>query len=173
MSGTDDGGLKALAFGDLEQELALTRRLLEALPAGELDYEPHQKSWSLGELAAHVVNLLHWQTGILEDDEFDLEADSERRRAPGTVEELLETFDANAARLREAFSATDEEAFGRPWTLRSGEQVIFTAPRAVIFRSVGLSHLVHHRGQLVVYLRLLDEPVPGLYGPSADEEAGG
>lgn len=166
------GGLEALAFGDVEQELAQTRRLLERLPPDRLDFRPHEKSWSLGELAAHVANLLFWQTGILEDDEFDLESGTGGRDAPDTLEGILDDFDRNAARLRDALAATDERALGEPWTLRSGEHVIFTRPRAVVFRNAGVSHMIHHRGQLVVYLRLLDEPVPGLYGPSADEKEG-
>ena len=158
-----------LATGDLERELAITRRMLERVPEEHLAWKPHEKSMSLGTLAAHLANLLWWQTTTLERDEFDVAAPQPPRTAPESREALLQAFDEKAAVLREALARTDEAALASPWTLRRGDHIIFTMPKAAVLRSFGISHIVHHRGQLSVYLRLLDVPVPPSYGPTADE----
>lgn len=158
-----------LATGDLERELATTRRMLERVPDEHFAWKPHEKSMSLGTLAAHLANLLWWQTATLEQDEFDMAAPQPPRTVPESREALLREFDEKAAVLREALAQTDEAALARPWTLRRGDHIIFTQPKAAILRSFGISHMVHHRGQLSVYLRLLDVPVPPSYGPTADE----
>jgi uncharacterized damage-inducible protein DinB len=160
---------KDIAFGDLERELETTRRVLERLPEAHYAWKPHVKSMSLGDLAAHVANLLTWQSSILQTDEFDLGAPPPPIRGPANREELLRRFEENAAAVRRALEQTDDAALVRPWTLRHGAQVLFTWPKATVMRVMGLSHLLHHRGQLCVYLRLLDVPVPAVYGPSADE----
>lgn len=159
---------KDWAFADLETEIASTRRVLERVPDEHLGWKPHEKSFSLGALATHVANLLHWQVITITQDEFDL-AGGPRMAAAENREELLRTFDENRAALKSAFHAADDASLDAPWTLRMGEQVMFTMPRRQVLRSMGMNHLVHHRAQLTVYLRLLDVPVPGLYGPSADE----
>lgn len=164
--------LKDLAFGDVAQELSSTRRILDRLPDEHLSWRPHEKSMTLGALATHVVNLLGWQTMILQQAEFDLAATPPRREALGSRQELLDEFDTRQREVEELLNTVDEEALGGQWTLRSGDHVIFRRPRAVAMRVFGLSHLIHHRAQLSVYLRLLDLPVPGLYGPSADERQG-
>ena len=161
--------LMQLATGDLEQELATTRRMLERLPDEHLAWKPHEKSMSLGALAAHLTNLLFWQTMTLEHDAFDVAAPQPSRDAPESREALLREFDEKAAVLREALAQTDEAALARPWSLKRGDHVLFTQPKAAILRTFGISHMVHHRGQLSVYLRLLDVPVPPSYGPTADE----
>ncbi len=161
-----------LAFGDLDRELDATRRMLERVPTEQLAWKPHAKSMSLGELALHVANLLYWQITTLQDDEFDLAASPMPLAAPESQDEILNAFDQNRETLRQAIEGTTEEALGHPWTLRHGEQVIFTEPKHAVFRTWGTSHIVHHRGQLSVYLRLLDVPLPGTYGPSADEQPG-
>lgn len=158
-----------LAIGDLEQELSQTRRILERVPEEHLDWRPHEKSWTLGELAQHIVNLPFWQTRIVEADEFDLATSPPPSAGPRSREELLERFDRSATALRDAVARLDEQALGARWTLRQGDRVLIALPRAAVLRGMGISHLIHHRGQLTVYLRLLDTPVPGLYGPSADE----
>ena len=158
-----------LATGDLEQELATTRRMLERVPEEHFAWKPHEKSMSLGALAAHIANLLWWQTMTLRQDEFDLAAPQPPRTAPESRAALLREFDEKAAVLREALAQTDEAALARPWTLRRGDHVIFTMPKAAVLRSFGISHMAHHRGQLSVYLRLLDVPGPPSYGPTAHE----
>ncbi len=159
-----------LATGDLEHELATTRRMLERVPDEHFAWKPHEKSMSLGALAGHIANLLWWQTTTLEQDEFDMAAPRPPQTVPESREAVLQEFDERAAVLREALAQTDEAALARPWTLRSGDHVVFTQPKAAIMRGFGISHMVHHRGQLSVYLRLLDVPVPPSYGPTADEQ---
>ena len=158
-----------LATGDLERELATTRRMLERIPDEHLAWKPHEKSMTLGALAAHLTNLLWWQTITLEQDGLDFAAPQPPRTVPESREALLRAFAEKAAVLREALAQTYEAALARPWTLKHGDRVIITQPKAVILRTFGISHMVHHRGQLSVYLRLLDVPVPPSYGPTADE----
>ncbi len=159
-----------LATGDLEHEIATTRRMLERVPEEHLAWKPHEKSMSLGALASHIANLLWWQTLMLEHDEFDMAAPQPTVTAPESRAALLQEFDEKVAVLREALAQTDEAALARPWTLRRGDHVIFIQPKIAVLRGFGISHMVHHRGQLSVYLRLLDVPVPPSYGPTADEQ---
>ena len=168
MSDKPASALARTALGDLEHEIASTRRLLEAVPDAHLDWRPHAKSWTLGELATHVANLLRWPTMTLADDGFDL-AGSPRNPPASSRDELLRTLDGHAERLRAALATADDAHLMGAWTLRNGAHEIFSMPRLAVMRGFGISHLIHHRGQLTVYLRLLDVPVPGLYGPSADE----
>jgi len=170
MTTTTTSALKRTILGDLDHELANTRRVLERVPDEHFDWQPHEKSMTLGALCAHLENILHWQRMILEKDEFDLAASPPPRTIPATRDELLRGFDERKAALDEAVARIDDASFGRTWTLRKGDQVIFAQPKAAILRGMGISHMVHHRGQLSVYLRLLDVPVPAVYGPSADEQ---
>lgn len=164
--------LKEVVFGDLEREIASTRRVLARVPDEHFAWKPHDKSMSLGALSTHLANLLFWQATILERDELDLETLAEaRRKVAADRAALLRFFDDLHERVTQAVAATEEAALARPWTLRRGAHVILELPRAAVLRSMGISHMVHHRGQLSVYLRLLDVPVPGVYGPSADEGA--
>ncbi len=167
---TERLSVKQAALGDLQFEVATTRRFLAAIPAEHLAWKPHERSWPLGALAAHTANLLHWQMLILSQDEFDLaSAPTPSGTGPTSTEQLLREFDEKAAALQETMAAVDEEALARSWTLRHGPRKIFTDSKALVSRRMGISHLVHHRAQLGLYLRLLDVPVPPSYGPTADE----
>lgn len=170
MTTTTTSALKQAILGDLDQELANTRRVLERVPDEHFDWKPHEKSMTLGALSAHLENILYWQRMILEEDEFDLAATPPPRTIPANRDELLRGFDERKAALDEAVAGADDASFSRTWTLRRGDEVIFARPKAAILRGMGISHMVHHRGQLSVYLRLLDVPVPATYGPSADEQ---
>ncbi|MFC4807858.1 DinB family protein [Paenibacillus sp. GCM10023250] len=161
---------KELIIGDVRHELANTRRILERLPEEQLDWRPHAKSMTLGGLTTHLINLLNWQVAILERPDFDLATVPRRREALTRTADVLAEFDANAAKLEQLLAASDQQSLGEEWTLRSGDRLIMSQPRALALRTVGISHMVHHRAQLGVYLRLLDLPVPGFYGPSADEQ---
>jgi uncharacterized damage-inducible protein DinB len=164
--------LKQLVLGDLDHELATTRRVLERVPEGHFPWKPHERSMSLGQLASHTANLLHWQAVILRQEEFDLAtATPPSKEGLTSRDELLRTFDELAAEVKDALGSADEAALTRAWILRRGDQVLLSQPRAAILRSMGLSHMIHHRGQLCLYLRLLNVPVPSVYGPSADEGA--
>lgn len=162
--------VKQLIVGDAIHELATTRRILMCLPDEHMTWRPHVKSMTLGGLATHLINLLNWQVAILLYPEFDLSTVPLRREALESREDVLEEFDANFVKLEKLFAECDEKTLGEEWTLRNGEHIILRQPRANALRTFGISHMVHHRAQLGVYLRLLDIPVPGFYGTSADEE---
>ena len=158
----------AALYGDMDHELGATRRVLERVPMEQADWKPHAKSMSLGQLAIHVASLPAFATAVMAADELDALATPYREPTLATREELLAQLDATAAGLRDAVNAADHAAFGRNWKLRAGEHVMVDRPKGEVLRRA-LSHIIHHRAQLIVYLRLLDVPVPGLYGPSADE----
>jgi len=151
---------------EFDQEMAVTRRVLERVPGERGDWKPHPKSFSLGHLAQLVSWMPGWIANTLRETRLDL------LRAGGysleKTETLLAGFDQNVRDARVALEAAKDADFEVPWALTRGEQVLFTAPRAAVVRS-HISHLSHHRGQLTVYLRLLDVPVPSIYGPTADE----
>ncbi|WP_240415985.1 DinB family protein [Paenibacillus periandrae] len=163
--------VKQLIVGDATHELATTRRILERLPEEHMSWKPHQKSMTLGGLATHLINLLNWQIAIFQFPDFDLSTVPQRREPLEKRADILEEFDSNVGKLEKLLADCDEKALGEEWTLRHGDHIILREPRAIALRTFGLSHMVHHRAQLGVYLRLLDIPVPGIYGPTADEEA--
>ena len=153
---------------EFDHEMTTTRKLLERVPEDRLSWKPHVKSMSLGGLATHLSNLPWWGLMTVTQPEFDL-ATSDRQEAASSRAQILETFDRNVAATRAALDGKSDAELMAPWSLRRGGQTIFSMPKAAVWRSFMLSHLVHHRGQLSVYLRLLDVPVPSVYGPSADE----
>jgi uncharacterized damage-inducible protein DinB len=152
------------ALGDLEAELADTRRVLERIPDDALGFRPHEKAWTLRELAHHVVQLLYWHQTVLDRDHFDVAtAGDEGRVLAHGREGLLARFDELAALVRAAAARADAAYLGRPWTLRAGPQVLFTLPRALALRRMCTSHLVHHRAQLALCLRMRGVAPPPLY----------
>jgi uncharacterized damage-inducible protein DinB len=161
--------LKQLALGDINRELGTTRKLLERVPEAHLDWKPHEKSMTLGGLALHVATIPFWLTRVLSADHFDL-ATATRNPPPTSVQEILDAFEDRVAAMRQALDAADDAALTQPWQLRRGEQVLQTMPRLAVIRTMALSHMIHHRAQLSVYLRMLDVPLPAMYGPSADEQ---
>ena len=160
--------MSQIAFGDLSHEMQQTRRILERVPEEQFGFRPHAKSWTLGEIATHVANLPAWGTAILGEDRYDL-ATAPRNTAAASRDALLAAFDANVAGMRAALESTDEARLLATWQLVHGDHVVMAMPRMAAVRSAVLSHIIHHRGQLSLYLRLTDTPVPGLYGPSADD----
>lgn len=159
--------MQEMLLPEFNQEAASTRLLLERIPAQDASWKPHPKSMTLGDLAVHVAALPAWVALTLTSTELDL-AVVARLPAFSTREALLEFFDANVAAGRAALSGAADPDFAAPWSLKSGDQIHFTFPRAVVVRSFALSHLIHHRAQLGVYLRLRDVPLPPCYGPTAD-----
>ena len=162
--------VKQLIVGDFMHELAATRRILERLPEEHMTWKPHMKSMTLGGLSTHLINLLNWQVTIFLYPEFDLSTVPLRRKPLERREDVLEEFDANVVKLEKLVAECDEKTLGEEWTLRNGDHIILHQPRAIALRTFGISHMIHHRAQLGVYLRLLDIPLPGPYGPTADEE---
>jgi uncharacterized damage-inducible protein DinB len=153
---------------EFDMEMSNTRRALERVPMDKASWQPHPKSMTLGRLAIHLAELPGWASTTVNTDELNF-ADGYNPAKVATPEELLALFDGNVSEARAALAGAGDEVWHKPWTLRNGEQVIFTLPKIVVHRSFVMNHIVHHRGQLTVYLRLNDVPVPSLYGPSADE----
>ncbi|WP_106767063.1 DinB family protein [Paenibacillus faecalis] len=162
--------VKELMLGDVMQEFAGTRRILECIPEEHLTWKPHERSMSVGELATHIVNLFIWQEAILRYPAFDLAAAPPPREPFKSREAIIEEYDERVTRVSKLLSESGEEYLGEVWTLRRGETLIQQQPRAHALRTFGVNHMIHHRAQLGVYLRLIDIPVPGLYGPSADDK---
>jgi len=159
-----------LLLPEVDQEMATTRRVLERVPDDKLSWKPHAKSFSTGDLASHIVNMIKWTDVTMNQTEFDMAGVSpeQMNQTASSRTQLLEWFDANAAAARKALDKSDADYFV-PWSLKQGGQTIFTMPRYTCIRSYFLNHVVHHRAQLSVYLRLNNVPVPAMYGPSADE----
>ena len=156
---------------ELKREMAVTRKTLERVPADRLDYQPHPKSFTLGALAQHLATVPMWGAMTLNTADLDISGPRPQEH-DATVAAILARFDKNLADFTAALTGASDEALLAPWSLKSGSQVHFTMPRLAVLRGMVMNHAVHHRAQLGVYLRLLDVPVPSMYGPSADEAGG-
>lgn len=155
---------------EFDQEIANTRKLLERVPEDKPDFRPHPKSMPLSRLAAHVAEVPEWGVMTLTQDEIDFDPTSFTPPLMTTRKDLLAKFDENVRKAREALAATSDEAMMKTWTLKMGGRQIMSMPRIAVMRSMVMNHMIHHRAQLGVYLRMNDVPVPGVYGPSADEQ---
>ena len=154
---------------EFDHEMATTRTLLAAVPDARASWQPHAKSMSLGRLAAHIGNMPNWVLLTLQQDELDLGVGDATGQAPFTsTAESLARFDALVKSSRAVLAETPDAVMQTLWTLRSGNHAIFSMPRGAVLRTWTMNHMIHHRGQLSVYLRLLDVPVPSMYGPTAD-----
>jgi len=153
---------------EFDEEMKKTRAILERVPDGKFDYQPHEKSMNLGRLANHVAELPGWVTMTLEQERLDFGPDF-KPQLVATREELLNIFDKNVSEARAAIAATGDEHWHKTWTCTYAGQTIISDPRVTVMRSAIMNHLIHHRAQLGVYLRLNDVAIPGMYGPSADE----
>ena len=156
---------------ELDQELATTRKLLEAVPETKTAFRPHQKSWTLGELSLHIANLLTWLPSMLKATELDLSPPGGAPFTPPRFESAATTlrlFDETSRAAHAALAAATDAELMVLWTLKRRGQVLFTMPRFACVRSFVMNHLIHHRGQLTVYLRMCDVPLPPVYGPTAD-----
>jgi uncharacterized damage-inducible protein DinB len=157
---------------EFDHEMATTRRLLDRVPEGRFSWKPHDRSMTLGQLSDHLANIPLWCTATLDAPSLDLAAfgDEVRPKTPVSRHALLEAFDQRVARARERLAASTDPELLTPWTLKSGDQEFFTMPKISAIRAFVMNHSIHHRGQLTVYLRLNDVPVPPIYGPTADEQ---
>jgi uncharacterized damage-inducible protein DinB len=154
---------------EMEHEARVARQVLERVPEDKFNWKPHEKSMSFGKLASHVAEMFAWTPPTLTQDELDFAKMDYKPFEPATNAQLLEFFDKNIAEAIETLKNTSDEQFMENWTMRNGETVYFTMPKVAVMRSFIMNHIIHHRGQLSVYLRLNDIPVPSIYGPSADE----
>lgn len=154
---------------ELAMEAATTRRVLERVPESSLAWRPHAKSMSLGQLALHVATLPRMVADFVTGDSLDFSVADAPSPAVGSHADLMTAFDGSIAHATSYLESLSDERLMAAWTLKRGETALFSAPRAGVLRSFLFNHWYHHRGQLVVYLRLLDVPVPSVYGPTADE----
>lgn len=153
---------------EFDIEMAATRAVLERVPADRMDWRPHERSFTLGELATHVARLPEWTVATLAHDSFDLEG-AESAAGGEVAADPAARLDETASAARQALLDAEDDAFMGMWTLQRGGEEIFSAPKIGVLRRFVLNHMIHHRGQLTVYLRLLDVPVPQTFGPTADE----
>ncbi|MBC8029675.1 MAG: DinB family protein [Pyrinomonadaceae bacterium] len=165
-------GLSESILPEFDHEMANTRKTLERVPHDKSDWKPHEKSMGMGDLATHLGNIPTWVNYTIDQDSLDLAPGGEplpSAEPPKSQEELLATFDSNTAKARAAIAGVSDAELFKPWTLMSNGNTILTMPKIAVLRSFVMNHLIHHRAQLGVYLRLNDIPVPSIYGPSADE----
>ncbi|MDQ6736884.1 MAG: DinB family protein [Gemmatimonadota bacterium] len=162
--------ISASVLPEFDTEMATTRTLLERVPEGRASWTPHVRSRTLGELASHIANLPRLGLITMESDELDVAPVDGGNGTPGFngTADLVRAFDENVKRARVAIESASDSDMMEAWTLRRGGKTVWTLPRAAVLRSFILSHMIHHRGQLSVYLRLTEVPVPAVYGPTAD-----
>ncbi len=153
----------------LQEETATTRKMLERVPADKLDWQPHPKSMSLVRLATHVAEIPNWIPMVTDMDELDFSKGNYTAPTINSSKDLVDYFDQNVKDGKAALDKVSDDILNKPWSMRNGEEIYMTSPKGDVLRMT-LSQLIHHRAQLGVYLRLLDIPIPGSYGPSADEQ---
>ncbi len=154
---------------EMEMEAGIARKMIKRLPDEKFDWQPHEKSMTLGRLANHVAEAFDWTGPSILQDELDFGAMDHKPEDLTTTTALLEKLDSSVKTALEILKNVTDEEIMKPWTMRDGEKVYLTMPKAAVIRSFVLSHMIHHRGQLSVYMRLNDVLVPSIYGPSADE----
>jgi uncharacterized damage-inducible protein DinB len=156
---------------EYDHEMATTRRLLERVPEQHFAWKPHDRSMTLGQLAGHIANIPFWAGPILTAESFDLDdmPEDTRPRAPISREALVKEFDNKVTATRALIAGAGDPEMRARWTLKRGGAEMFSMPRIVALRSFVMNHSIHHRGQLSVYLRLQNVPLPPIYGPTADE----
>jgi uncharacterized damage-inducible protein DinB len=165
-------GLSESLLPEFDIEMANTRKTIERVPYDKFDWKPHPKSTAMGGLATHMSNIPTWVGYTVDQDSLDLAPGGEplpHAELPKSQAELVETFDANVAKARAAIAGASDADLFKPWSLMSNGNTLLTLPKIAVLRSFVMNHLIHHRAQLGVYLRLNDIPVPSIYGPSADE----
>lgn len=153
---------------EFDLEMAATRKLLERLPEAKADWKPHEKSRTLGDLATHVANIPSLMNVVIKQDEM-VAGTTPRPPKFTTTSALLEFFDQNVKAAREALTGVPDSKMALPWTLKFGDKTVFSRPRSAVLRSFVMSHHIHHRGQLGVYMRMQNVALPSAYGPTADE----
>lgn len=156
-------------IAEMQQEAAVARTCLERVPSEKFDWKPHEKSMTFGRLAVHIAEMFNWTAVTLQQSELDFAKFDYKPLEPSTTEELVESLDKNVTDAIDVLRNTTDDVFLEDWTMRNGETIYMTMPKIAVMRSFVMNHIVHHRGQLSVYMRLNDIAVPSIYGPSADE----
>jgi uncharacterized damage-inducible protein DinB len=159
---------------EFDNEMASTHKSLERVPDEKLNWKPHQKSYTMGELATHIANLPTWANITINEDVFDMAPPGQKppvREPISSAAGILALFDNKVKTARAAIEGASDDQLLKPWTLRNAGKTVFSMPRIAVLRSFVMNHIIHHRAQLGIYLRLNDIPVPFIYGPTADESA--
>lgn len=154
---------------EFDQEMAVTRRVLERLPEAAFGWKPHPRSFDLGGLATHLAQIPHWGMQILTRESYDLAGSGRRATALTSVAAVLDTLDRHVGDVRKTLVEMTDGQLLAPWALRRGDHLVLSLPRIAALRSFVIHHAIHHRGQMTVYLRMNDVPLPPIYGPTADE----
>jgi uncharacterized damage-inducible protein DinB len=160
--------IKQAMIAEFKRESENTKKILSIIPSEKFNWKPHDKSMVLIELSQHIAGLTRWADLIIRTSELDVRK-REKPCLPENTVELLNYFDKNASQSLDSLEKVTDEELQQVWTIRRGEHIILSLPKAVAIRTICFNHIYHHRGQLSVYLRLLDVKIPGMYGPSADE----
>lgn len=166
--------LSAALLPEFDQEMKVTRACLARVPTEKMSWKPHERSMTMGHLAAHIADMVTWTKSIIEDAEFDIAPPDEepyKMRKASATDELLSVFDEAVAQARALIAGATDEQLLTTWTFKYGGEEVLTLPRIACLRTFVFNHVIHHRGQLSLHLRLNDIPVPSIYGPSADEAA--
>ena len=159
----------AMLLPEFDHEMANTRKTLERIPEDQFDWKPHEKSFSLHQLAGHLAEIPNWTGVTVNQDVFDMDEPYERV-VPETKQQILEGFDQAVAEARKILEGASGEDLMQTWSMKQGGEIAFRMPKGAVLRSFIFNHNIHHRAQLGVYLRMLGVPVPAIYGPSADEQ---
>jgi uncharacterized damage-inducible protein DinB len=157
---------------EFDVEMENTRKLLAAVPEGKWDWKPHPKSMSLGQLTGHIADMASWAVDTIEKKSLELGPDDFKPYIPQSVDNLLSTFQDKRVQAHAAIAKATDSDLAHVWSMTWAGQKVIEMPRIAVLRGMVMNHIIHHRGQLTVYVRLLDGKVPGLYGPSADEMPG-
>jgi len=159
-------------LAELKQEAEKSKKMLALVPMDKSSWKPHEKSMTLNRLAVHVAEMVLWLEVTITTDELDYTKGDYKPFVPETSKELLDFYDTNLKKAEEALANCSDERMMKNWTMKAGDRVVFSIPRVAVIRDMILNHQAHHRGQLSVYLRLLDVPLPSIYGPTADDKSG-
>ena len=161
--------LGRILLAELQYEIISTRKMLERIPSDKLQWKPHEKSMTMERIAGHIVEMIGWTKETLTQNELNFATMPYTPTDYKDAAEMVADLDKNIVAAVEILTNCSNETMAENWTMRNGEEIYFTMPKAAVMRSFVMNHIIHHRGQLAVYLRLLDIPVPSIYGPSADE----
>ncbi|MBL0941092.1 MAG: DinB family protein [Gemmatimonadaceae bacterium] len=157
-------------LADLDHEFANTRTMLSRIPDSQLDFSPHPKSWPLGKLATHLLDFPFWGQTTIETTSLDFAAPAPAKHIPATTAEFLSTWDARVVAFKDVLAKVTDADLQIDWVGMAGSHEVLRMPRIAVLRSMVVNHMIHHRAQLSIYFRMLDVPLPGMYGPTADEK---
>ncbi len=161
--------IRDMLLPEFDQEMRNARKMLESVPDDRFDFQPHPKSWKLNHLAGHIADLANWVTHTMNVEVLELDPDKYQPFEPSNRKELLEQFDSYVSEARAVLASATDEQLNQIWSMKWEGKTVVTMPRLSVLRGMVMNHLIHHRAQLGMYLRLMDVSVPGMYGPSADE----